>query len=108
MRTEAYALIGIAALLLVASAPALAAGDADAGKVFAERSCSSCHLVTTDQKSATTEAPPFTELAQRPHEQIEALATFLTAPHPPMPPVSLTRREIENVVAYIESLKEVQ
>jgi mono/diheme cytochrome c family protein len=32
----------------------------------------------------------------------------LTAPHPPMPPVSLTRREIQDVIAYIESLKDAK
>jgi mono/diheme cytochrome c family protein len=107
MRTTASALIGLSASLLVAgSVPALAAGDAEAGKLLAERSCSSCHLVSPDQTTATTEAPPFMEIAQRSSEEIEALEAFLSAPHPPMPPVSLTRREIGDVVAYIRSLKE--
>ena len=108
MRPHASALIALAAIILDGSSPAWAAGDAVAGKALAERSCASCHLVAPDQKSATTEAPPFTELASRSPDEIEALATFLAAPHPPMPPVSLTRREIDDVVAYIASLKEVK
>ncbi len=104
MRRYAIVLSGLA-LVLGAASSVNAAENAAAGKALAERWCASCHLVSPDQKSATTEAPPFTTIAKRPEEQIEALDTFLTAPHPPMPPVSLTRQEIRDVVAYIKSLK---
>ena len=90
-------------VLLVATSAASAAGDPAAGKALAERSCSSCHLVSSDQTAATTEAPPFATIAARPEEEIEHLQTFLAAPHPPMPPISLTRQEIGDLVAYIET-----
>ena len=106
MRVYASAL-GVAALILCAGgSAAAAAGNAAAGKTLAEASCASCHLVSPNQKSATTEAPPFTTIAKRPVEEIEELDAFLAAPHPPMPPVSLTRQEIRDIVAYIISLKE--
>jgi mono/diheme cytochrome c family protein len=106
MRSQASALIALAAIVLAEGPTASAAEDPVAGKALAERWCASCHLVAPDQTTATTDAPPFAELAKRTPEEIEALATFLTAPHPPMPPVSLTRREIGDVIAYIASLKE--
>jgi mono/diheme cytochrome c family protein len=94
----------IAALALHA-ASASAAGDAAAGKALAERWCASCHLVAPEQTSATTEAPPFASIAERSAEEIDALAAFLADPHPPMPQMSLTRQEIQDLLAYIVSLK---
>jgi mono/diheme cytochrome c family protein len=105
MQRLTSALTGAALALFSSVVAASAAGDAAAGKALAERWCASCHLVSPDQASATTEAPPFATIAKRPPEQIEALEAFLAAPHPPMPPVSLTRQEISDVLAYIASLK---
>ena len=84
---------------------ASAAGDAVTGKALAERWCASCHLVSPEQASATTEAPPFATIAARHSGAIDALAAFLADPHPPMPEMSLTRREIGDLLAYIGSLK---
>jgi mono/diheme cytochrome c family protein len=94
----------LAALALQAS-PAAAAGDAAAGKALAENWCSSCHLVSSEQAAATTEAPPFQSIAERAAGEVEALAWFLADPHPPMPHLSLTRQEIRDLLAYISSLK---
>ena len=85
--------------------PALAAGDAAAGKAFAEHWCACCHIVTPEQKTATTEAPPFATIAARHTDSIDALAAFLADPHPPMPQMSLTRQEIPELLAYIGSLR---
>ncbi len=60
MQFYVSALAGLLAIVFCADiSPALAAGDAAAGKALAERSCASCHLVSPDQTTATTEAPPF-------------------------------------------------
>ena len=82
-----------------------AAGDAASGKALATTWCASCHLVAPEQRTATTEAPPFESVAQRSQEEIAALAAFLADPHPPMPQMSLTRQEIRDLLAYIGSLK---
>jgi mono/diheme cytochrome c family protein len=84
---------------------ALAAGDAAAGKALAERWCSSCHIVSPEQKTGTTEAPPFADIAARNADSMDALAAFLADPHPPMPQMSLSRQEITDLLAYIGSLK---
>ncbi len=106
MHRFASALTTAALVLCAGISTAAAAGNAAAGKALAEASCASCHLVSPDQKSATTEAPPFTTIAKRSPEEIEELDAFLAAPHPPMPPVSLTRQQISDILAYIVSLKE--
>lgn len=94
----------IVALALQASA-ADAAGVAAFGETLAKTWCASCHLVGPDQTSTTTEAPPFATIAKRSPDEIAALALFLADPHPPMPQMSLTRQEINNLLAYIASLK---
>ena len=81
------------------------AGDANRGAELAQQWCASCHLVSEDQATASTEAPPFPTIARRSSDEISALAGFLADPHPPMPDLSLTREEIRNLLAYIESLR---
>lgn len=105
MGTAIRLVMGVAAISGWHISPAFAAGDAAAGKALAERWCSSCHIVTAEQKTATTEAPPFADIAARHADAIDALAGFLADPHPPMPQMSLTRQEIDDLLAYIGSLK---
>ncbi|QGM45585.1 c-type cytochrome [Methylocystis heyeri] len=80
--------------------PALAAGDAAHGAVIAKRWCAACHVVSADQQSANADAPPFADIAQRRPDD-KQLRNFLADPHPKMPDMSLTRKEIEDIVAYI-------
>jgi mono/diheme cytochrome c family protein len=105
MRLGAQTLVAAFAALALNGSVAFAAGDASAGKALAETWCSSCHLIGPEQTSATTEAPPFETIAKRSDDEIAALALFLADPHPPMPQMSLTRREIQDLLAYISSLK---
>ncbi len=97
-------------VLLTLLAPALAAfcapvqaADAGHGGVIAKRWCAACHVVAPDQKTANADAPPFADIARRLPDD-KAIAAFLTDPHPRMPDMSLTRREIEDIVAYIRHL----
>jgi mono/diheme cytochrome c family protein len=83
-------------------APARAA-DAAHGGVIAKRWCAACHVVAADQRSANSDAPPFADIARRLPDN-KAIAAFLADPHPKMPDMSLTRREIEDIVAYIRGL----
>jgi mono/diheme cytochrome c family protein len=95
------------AVFVTSSQDCLAApnGNPENGKVVAERWCASCHIVSTGQTSATTEAPAFETIAKRSPEEMENLEVFLAAPHAPMPPLELSRAEIRDLVAYIASLK---
>ena len=85
---------------------ALAQGNAETGGAIAERWCSSCHLVSSDQTSAAADAPSFMSIAQKSESEIDALEGFLADPHPPMPDMSLSRNEIRDLLAYIRSLRD--
>jgi hypothetical protein len=87
--------------IFVASA-ALAA-DADNGKRVAEMRCVSCHIVSPDRRRDVTDAPPFEIIAQKFATSPEILAFSLLDPHPRMN-VMLTRREAQDVAAYINTL----
>ncbi len=85
-----------------AGAPA-SAGEAQKGGVIARRWCASCHVVSRDQTSANADAPSFFDIAQRRTDK-KKIANFLVDPHPPMPDMHLSRREIDDIVSYIRSL----
>jgi mono/diheme cytochrome c family protein len=50
-------------------------------------------------------APPFESIANNPLVTEEGLRAWLADPHPPMPKFDLTRTEIDDIIAYIKSLK---
>jgi mono/diheme cytochrome c family protein len=82
---------------------AMAASDRDAGRDLAATWCSSCHLI--EQKTAAvTQARPLSAIARDGTWTADALRGFLARPHGGMPDLHLTRQEIENMAAYIESL----
>jgi mono/diheme cytochrome c family protein len=91
------------ALLAASATAAAAAGDQVRGKRIAQRWCASCHVVASDQKTANADAPSFADIAVR-RSDAKALSAFLADPHPKMPDMHLSRREIEDLVAYIRSL----
>jgi mono/diheme cytochrome c family protein len=99
LKIRAAALFVLAA---TASSPA-GAGEAQKGAVIAKRWCASCHVVSKDQTSAVADAPSFFDIAQRRTDR-KALSNFLVDPHPPMPDMHLSRREIDDIVTYIRSL----
>jgi cytochrome c len=86
---------------IVISGPALADGNAENGRRAAERWCTSCHAVSR-AAAASDAAPAFSALARE--RSPEQLRLWLSEPHPPMPNLSLTRGEVEDIVAYLQSL----
>jgi hypothetical protein len=96
-RTTAWRSIALPLLLLVASASPVAAqavGDPDAGR----------HLSQT--WGASTGAPSFREIAAQKSVTPMALSAFLQTPHHRMPDLHLSRNEIDDVSAYILSLRQ--
>ena len=82
------------------------AGDLEAGRTFALKSCSECHVVDdTRQVRASDSVPSFAAIAGDRKATAKTLRTFLQAPHGQMPDFILTREEIDNVIAYIVSLR---
>ncbi len=78
--------------------------DAESGKRLATQWCSKCHLVGPDGV-ATDAAPAFEDIANDPARTNDRLRTWLADPHPPMPDLSLSRDEIEAILAYLDTLR---
>jgi mono/diheme cytochrome c family protein len=95
-------LIGLGAVIFGSDAWG---ADAHNGEVLARRWCATCHLVASDQQGPAGEASPFVSMAKLPAFDAHRLAFFLLNPHPRMPDMGLTRREAEDLAAYIATLK---
>ena len=75
------------------------------GEHLARTWCASCHVVSAEQQHAVTDVPSFRSIARRKEFDRRSVAYFLLAPHPPMPNLSLTRSEADDLATYIESQK---
>jgi mono/diheme cytochrome c family protein len=99
----------LATCLILAAAPVGAQsliGDTVAGHDLALRACAECHAVPGQRGTTVNDAvPSFVTIARRLTSTELGLRVFLQTPHPPMPNLMLTRREIDDVVGYILSLK---
>jgi cytochrome c len=83
--------------------PARAQGDPEQGRVLTRTWCTSCHVV--DQEGLGADAgPALPALLGDGQRTADEIRGWLAAPHPPMPDFDLTRQEIEDIVAYLESL----
>ncbi|MGA3402387.1 MAG: c-type cytochrome [Acetobacteraceae bacterium] len=96
--------------ILLAAMPGPAAaqdeGDIPAGRHLADTWCSSCHVVEpTVQHGSDNGAPAFTAVAGMSSTTPMALRAFLQTPHAQMPDLHLSRDEIDDLTAYILSLR---
>ncbi len=80
-------------------------GDAARGLRLADNWCASCHLVSPEQKTIARAAPPFSEVAQSSTFNADHLAYLLYDPHPKMAKLGLSRRAIDDIAAYVLSLR---
>lgn len=103
-RNHHLGLLVLAGGLLIASAPA-AAEDAEAGRALARSWCAHCHVVEERQAQASDIAPPFAQIANDPKKTKLGLEAWLADPHPPMPNLNLSQAQIDDLIAYIETLK---
>ena len=103
--------ISVAAVMfgstVYAQSPGLSPADDPArGRIIADTWCSLCHLVDGDEsRTVLADVPTFTAIAQRLPSDAEVLAAFIIDPHPPMPDLGLSRKDIRDVLAYIATLK---
>jgi mono/diheme cytochrome c family protein len=81
-------------------------GDAAYGRGLAIRWCSSCHLVSADQQHSKPGVPTFATIAQSPNFNADRLALLMLAPHPNMAKLALSRSAIDDIAAYILSLRQ--
>ena len=94
-------------ILMPGQARAGDAGDAEAGLAIAEKACAACHAITVDGDSPHQDAPPFAQVVQRydPSSLEEALAEGIVTGHPDMPVFVFKMQEIEDFIAYLETLE---
>lgn len=83
------------------------AQDVYAGKRIAQTWCSGCHRIDDRLPpiASDTVPPSFASIAQMNSTTEMSLTAFLSTPHAQMPDYALTHTEIENVSAYILSLR---
>jgi len=92
---------------VIAFIPSIAAAqDAQQGREIALRWCSSCHVVDR----AATEAPAnglptFPAIAAKPGLTADMLRAAMSQQHSRMPDFSLSKRQQDDLVAYIYSLR---
>jgi len=77
------------------------------GRQLAARACASCHAIGPAGASPMAEATPFREIVHRyPLDQLEeAFAEGLVTGHPAMPPFVFRASEIDDLIAYLETVK---
>lgn len=76
-------------------------GDSQRGAVIADKWCAGCHAEGPVMRD---NAPTFAALAASQRTE-GAIRAFLMQPHAPMPPLSLSGQEIEDILAYLQSIK---
>jgi mono/diheme cytochrome c family protein len=103
-------IVGLAVLLggvpaLAQTAGGASQGDARQGAALARDWCSSCHVVGTEPGARGTDAvPSFVSVARDPAKGPDYVRRVLANPHPPMPQMPLSRRSVEDLVAYFRTL----
>jgi mono/diheme cytochrome c family protein len=104
-------LVRLATLIVVLGTAASRAhgqiGDVSAGHALARQACVACHVVEAGEARPRLIAvgPAFPAIANTPGMTATALHAFLTTSHPKMPNFILTPSEMDDVIAYILSLR---
>jgi mono/diheme cytochrome c family protein len=100
--------IGLTGALAVLSATAWSQelGSPARGQRVAETICSECHAVQKGAtRSANANAPTFQTLAKTPGMTAMAFRVWLRSSHKEMPNIMLKNEEVDDVIAYVQSLK---
>jgi mono/diheme cytochrome c family protein len=99
-------LLGVVVLLPLRKLAAQTEGDPDAGRKLAQTWCVNCHIVDASQRSgSSTGAPSFPAIAAMKTTTFMGLQAFLQTPHDRMPDLHLSRDEIDDIAAFVVSLK---
>jgi mono/diheme cytochrome c family protein len=96
-------MVTVVAAGLLTAMPAQAF-EAEMGHALARLWCASCHQVEPGGGTSDV-VPGFQVIADDPARTPERLRAWLNDPHPPMPKLSLTRQEIDAILAYLDSLR---
>lgn len=78
-------------------------GDPTSGRQIAQTWCTSCHALSA--ASTNDIAPSFPAIAQNSAKTEDQLRTWLMRPHAPMPDYSLSRDDINDIIAFLQTLE---
>lgn len=91
-------------LALLGGVAAAFAQNADNGRRLSERWCSECHaLEATPGKAGRAQS--FASIAAKETITFEMISSFLRLPHATMPNLPLTRKDTQDIAAFIMALK---
>lgn len=80
-------------------------GDAARGRDLAQAWCAECHAIGIKAVPSPGNAPDFIAIARQPSTTALSLNAFLRSNHRSMPNFMIERREADDIVAYLLSLK---
>ena len=91
---------------LLCSAATVEAADVSAGRDLTKQWCAECHDVGPGSRiSPNPSAPTFSELAALPGFTEMSVRAMLRNEHLTMPPIRFTSEQMDDIVAYLVSLK---
>lgn len=100
------AVVVLAGLLASSNAAAQEIGNPERGKEMSARFCAECHYTGIyDAESAHPRAPPFRAIANTRGMTAMALSVWMQTSHPTMPNIRLKPETLDDIIAYIRSLK---
>lgn len=99
-----FSMATMTALLAVSSADA---ASVNAGRRLAMRNCAVCHAIGIEGESPNPRSPTLRDLYRRyPLGRVEeALREGMLRGHRAMPPMRLSDRQIEDLIAYLRSIQ---
>jgi mono/diheme cytochrome c family protein len=97
--------VALVALSITTSAVPARAADVEKGQQLARQWCANCHAVDSKSDGTVQQGPPTFLAIAHGGMSTDQLTGFLSHPHGAMPDLSLTRVEISDVIAYIETLR---
>jgi mono/diheme cytochrome c family protein len=81
--------------------------DARKGLRYAQKACAACHNVSeSSAPSPNSKAPPFKLVANLPGASLAGLTEWSRTPHSSMPNLIVEPNDIDDVIAYILTLKD--
>jgi mono/diheme cytochrome c family protein len=80
-------------------------GNASSGRQYAEAWCTECHSIQRTTARTGQIAPDFTAIADLHSTTALSLRVFLQSNHKTMPNFIIARRDTDDVIAYILSLR---
>jgi mono/diheme cytochrome c family protein len=82
-------------------------GDARKGLDYAREVCAACHNVLPNvAASPNSKAPPFKRIANTPAMSVTALTVWSRTMHATMPNLIIQPNDMDDLIAYILSLKD--